>query len=57
MPNPIGQHNVHLADVIEVGAQGSVDEYYEPVTLLKSYTNPVVGPKHTLHVKRMYTYV
>ena len=39
-----GQHDVKLADVFEIGVKTDVDEVPDnTVTLLKSYTNPVVG--------------
>ena len=38
-----GQHDVELADVFEIGVKTDVDEVDKTVTLLKSYTNPVVG--------------
>ena len=38
-----GQHHVQLANVYEIGRMTGVDEDPVTVTLLKSYTNPVVS--------------
>ena len=42
-PDPAGQHDINLVDVLEVSKKASVTHSIADVSLVRFYTNPVVS--------------